>query len=312
MANKATKIIGLWDTTIADNKLGTLLLFQEELLLLSEINASEEVNLIFTYNEKANLLPLYSSLVQLNPHVHDVFYIRNLKLFKILDFEKLNNHTIIWPTDEWKNHCSYTGSTLAIQDLWKETGKIINLETPVNTRKKTARWLYERLDGRLPAVIHLRNTPEEQIGNANISAWAAFFDYCQDKGYPVLFILIGNDPVDKRLTGCKNILLVKDHWQSIELDLALIEIGILFMGMASGPCNMAMLSDKPYLVWKHPNHHADQMIRELHDQLQFPFAVENQQFMRDWDTTDKLIEQFERVYPKLNINNWREQYKIFL
>ena len=60
-----------------------------------------------------------------------MFYTHNLKLFELLDFEKLNNHVIIWPADEWKDSCSYTGSTLAIQDLWKETGKIINLETPI-------------------------------------------------------------------------------------------------------------------------------------------------------------------------------------
>jgi hypothetical protein len=314
MVNKVTTIIGLWDTAITDNKLGSLLLFQEELLLLSKINKSEQINLIFTYNEndKVNLLHFYSSVVQLNPHVHDVFYIQDLKLSEVINVDKFKESKIVWPTDEWRDSCSYTGSTLAIQDLWKKSGKIINLETPINVRQKTARWLYKRLGGKLPVVIHLRNTPEEQIGNANMSAWTAFFEYCQDKRYPVRFILIGNDPIDKRLLNCKNIIVAEEYWQSIELDLALIEIGILFMGMSSGPCNMAILSDNPYIIWKNSNYHADQMISELNDQQQFSFAVENQKFIRDWDTKDKLIEEFENVYPHLNINNWREQYKKYL
>ncbi|MFA5920960.1 MAG: hypothetical protein WC856_06680 [Methylococcaceae bacterium] len=312
MVNNKTKIIGLWDTTITDNKLGSLLLFQEEVLLLSKINESEQINLIFTYNEKANLLHFYSSIVQLNPYAHDVFYTSTLKLFEILNFEKLNSYTIIWPTDAWRDRCSYTGSTLAIQDLWKRFGKIINLETPINVLRKAARWLSPRLNKRLPVVIHLRNNPEEQIGNANMSAWTYFFEYCQDKGYPALFILIGNDPIDKRLSSCKNILVVKDHWQSVELDLALIELGVLFMGMSSGPCNMAILSDKPYLIWKNPNHHADQMIVEFNGRKQFPFAKKNQRFIRDWDTKDRLIEEFESVYPSLNINNWQDQFNKYL
>jgi hypothetical protein len=312
MLNKLAKITGVWDTANTDSKLGFLLLFQEELLLLSEINKSDEIDLIFTYNEKANLLYFYSSIVQLNPHVHDIFYIQNLELFKIHDSEKLNNDMVIWPSDEWKPCCSYTGSTLAIQDLWKKSGNIINLETPTNVRQKAARWLYKRLDGRLPVVIHLRNNPKEHIGNANMSAWIPFFEYCQDKEYPVLFILIGNDLIDERLLNCNNIIVMKEHWQSMEIDLALMEIGFLFMGMSSGPCNMAILSNRPYLIWKNPNHHADQMINELNDQQQFPFAVENQKFIRDWDTSDSLIEEFERIYLNLNKENWKEQFRKYL
>lgn len=312
MVNNKTKIIGLWDTTITDNKLGSLLLFQEELLLLSKMNETEGIDLIFTYNEKADLLHYYSSIVQLNPHVQDVFYIQDSKLSQVINVDKYKESRIIWPTDEWRDRCSYTGSALAVQDLWRKFGKIINLETPINFLQKSAKWLYNRLNGRLPVVIHLRNNTEEQIGNANMAAWTSFFEYCQDKEYPVLFILIGNDSIDKRLSNCKNIIVVKDHWQSVELDLALIELGVLFMGMSSGPCNMVVLSNKPYLIWKNPNHHADQMIRELNNKQQFPFAVENQKFIRDWDTKDSLIAEFENIYINLNQEKLKEQFGKYL
>ncbi len=81
--------------------------------------------------------------------------------------------------------------------------------------------------------------------------------------------------------------------------MALIELSSAFMGMSSGPCNMAILSDKPYLIWKHPEHHKEEMGREFQGHKQFVFANEHQKFIKGWDTLENLQREFSKLFRQL-------------
>ena len=70
------------------------------------------------------------------------------------------------------------------------------------------------------------------------------------------------------------------------------------MGMMSGPANMALFGENPYLIFKNPDHHAKEMAIELGDKDQYSFALPGQRVLRIWDTTTNLIEAFEKATPE--------------
>ena len=64
----------------------------------------------------------------------------------------------------------------------------------------------------------------------------------------------------------------------LEIDLAtqlaLTTISDGFMGMASGLCTAANLSEVPHVIFKHPAHHSAAMAIELGSSVNFPLQSE--------------------------------------
>ena len=83
------------------------------------------------------------------------------------------------------------------------------------------------------------------------------------RGIQRVAALVGNEDVDNRITELPNVLLSRNFQSNISRDLAIIQISCAFMGMASGPCNMAIFSEIPYVIYKNPDHDAEQMALEL-------------------------------------------------
>ena len=79
---------------------------------------------------------------------------------------------------------------------------------------------------------------------------------------------------------------------TIDGDLALIQACPLFMGMMSGPANMALFGNNPYLIFKNPDHHAAEMALEIGNNDHYPFALGYQKVLRIWDTAEILIDSF--------------------
>ena len=160
------------------------------------------------------------------------------------------------------------------------------------------------MPNKLPVVVHLKNNNIDTKSNANVDGWLSFFNTCHHERLPVHFILIGNDPHDPRYQQCSNVSLPQTDRGGLLFDLSMIQVCFMFMGMASGPCNMALFSGVPYLIWKHPDHHTQEMDREFQGHSQFIFANEYQKFMREWDTADSLIREFKTLYARLNKQQW--------
>jgi hypothetical protein len=295
-------IIGLWDLEQADPSLGAFLIFQEELLLQREILQANSIEILFCLNKNLLAPPYLATLALFNPFLESAHFVND-------DSSKANisdniDTTFYWPTPDMYQHYSYSGSTLAVQKLWQKTGKLINLKSPDSIHKQAQEWINKYVGSYIPIVVHLKNSSTDTQSNANQESWIKLFKDCEDKELPVRFVLIGNDTYDTRLLNCSNVVLTKTNGGCIELDLSLISMSLLFMGMASGPCNMALFSGVPYLIWKHPHHHAKEMEREFQGHSQFIFANENQKFMREWDTADSLIREFKALYARLNKQQW--------
>lgn len=143
-----------------------------------------------------------------------------------------------------------------------------------------ARQMRQGFPGRL-ICVHLRSvapfSPEES--NADGPTWNAFFGRHANAGV-CDFLLIGDDPLPPGLDLRPGVSRAIDHQLSLASQLALIGVSDGFLGMASGLCTAANFSETPYIIFKHPIHHAAEMARELGTSNSFPFAGDSQQLWR--------------------------------
>ncbi len=160
---------------------------------------------------------------------------------------------------------------------------------------KQARDLISRYRGRVVAV-HLKNVADQgpEQSNANQAAWAEFFARSARPG-ALNFVLLGSDATHSSVTAVPGIERAVDLGVPLEIQLALAGHADGFLGMASGICAAAVLSQSPYILFKHPTHHIDEMQRELGESEHFPFAGLHQQVWRRADTVDRLVRALAEI-----------------
>jgi hypothetical protein len=161
-------------------------------------------------------------------------------------------------------------------------------------------YLKQRAVNRLPIAIHLKHNPAiTGQSNANLDSWLTFMSWIQ-RDYPVHFFLVGDDNCYNKINSLNNISIVTNDGVTIDRSLALIQVAPLFMGMMSGPANMALFGERPYLIFKNPDHHAREMGLEIGDFDRYSFAHPNQRVLRMWDSVENLTNAFKTVVSQLD------------
>ena len=92
--------------------------------------------------------------------------------------------------------------------------------------------------------------------------WVSFLEKAVLK-FDVKFLLIGNEPLPEKIHKLPNVIISQSQGNSLINDLALIQASFAFMGSSSGPNRMAFCSSVPYLIYKHPDHHVDEMKKDF-------------------------------------------------
>lgn len=93
-------------------------------------------------------------------------------------------------------------------------------------------------------------------------------------------ILVGSDShAVTEMTLPHGILLARDCDLTPPEQMALIQQAEVFVGMSSGPSIFAVLSDTPYVIIKHREHHEDLMSSSLSERRRLPFASNRQEFV---------------------------------
>jgi ADP-heptose:LPS heptosyltransferase len=242
-------------------------------------------------------LSYLGSLAQVNPKLNNIFILDDINRF----FEFYNKKNIrVWPNKNQLNINSYSESTLSVQSMYLKHKSLEYLKMPPFVLDYAKKWIKKNIKTSLFVTVHLKNNPHNTKSNAQLKQWKIFFEHCRNSNFPIIFVLIGNDEFDEDINKLSNVIITQLHGGNLELDLALIQLSYFFMGMSSGPCNMALFSGVPYLIWKHPNHHVNEMKREFQGHDKFVFAKERyQKFFIDWDNTDNLIREFNDLYKEL-------------
>lgn len=305
MSVRPRKIIGVWDINAAPLKLGFLIIFLEELLQLCKKHGGS-ADIAFVKSRDAIDYSFIGAMVSFFPRLSSLYIFETAAeldaflAWKGDAYEK-------WPLNAEIARTSWHGSTLSIQEFCRGGGSLVGLKGNNAVLKETLAFMDGHLDGALPVVLHLKNSTVDAQSNAVMDSWCELFKHCAEAGLPVKFLLIADDPIDPRCLCTPNVIRVGDFRSSLSLYLGLIEHAFIFMGMSSGPCNMALLSNVPYIIIKHPDHHPEEMERELRGNENFPFAGRRQRFIRKVETPELLIGEFERVYNSQDADSWRKQ-----
>ena len=242
-------------------------------------------------------VPSLAALLSLEG-IDSLYYGHGLHSARLLIEESLGG-TSTWPqlgvSDDGAISYEY-GTTFNIQDAYAALGEV----TSFGSKEPALRWAHTFLvDQVRPATavaVHLRNQSGAQSGsNADLVAWAGFIGRAQAFN-DVCFVLLGNEELGDVLPGLSNVILSRDFGATIAEDLALVQICDAFMGMASGPCNMAIFTDRPYVIFKNPTDHAEHIQREIGDAERFSFAMPNQKLLRVSETDEWLMAEFEALY----------------
>jgi hypothetical protein len=298
-------VVGIWDTQQVSKRMGDFLIFQEELLLQQAVAETPSIDLVILKHDSPVPTSFLATLSQLNPSIKNLIFLNEEKDLSLIKDHYGEENILFWPPENQKDGNSYTESTLALQTMYQQHGELIHLKMPTSVQVQAKKWLKKYVETSIPIAVHLKNNPHDPQSNAQIDNWLNLFEYCQSEKLPVVFILIGNDVYDDRCYQQSNVRITQMLGGQLELDLALIQLSYLFMGMSSGPCNMALFCGVPYLIWKHPGHHVKEMEKEFQGHSQFMFANEFQQFFRDWDSSENLIQAFKDLYFRLEPEKWR-------
>jgi len=314
---RMTRIAGIWDLRRSGGSLGTLLILLEELQIQRRIHDADAIHVVIVPDagdlvggmsseladgtgdalrgsdfDKLGLMAKVSRAMSGVADCHVCIgqeAIRNVKnLMRI--------GCVPWPDPELLvrgKHCY--DSTRVVQDFYSHAGDIPRLSMRADLVAWANAYMKEKSQGRLPVAVHLKNNPQiSGQSNANVDSWFAFMADCQ-KEHEVQFFLVGDDPTDARFRALRNVTIAQEDRLTFDLHLALIQVAGLFMGMMSGPANMALFGKNPYLIFKNPDHHVREMAMELGESDRYPFALPHQRVLRAWDTTENLISAFGNV-----------------
>lgn len=315
------EVVGIWDINNSPLSLGGLLTFVEELKIQTIIHQAQSANIGIVGDRGDSILSdrQANAAVLLNREscknlvlsvlfdvesINECYLCPTLKEFQEYLQTRLKRH-ILWPQVDEHHLISYKyGSTTFIQKFFTERGFIPYLSCRNNLVRWATNFNTKYVTPSLPVVVHLKNNPNlKGCSNANFKSWYNFFLSCYGK-YDVKFILIGNEPIDPQITQLPNVLVARDRGSYLSRDLALIQTSYIFMGMSSGPCNMALFSGIPYVIYKNPDHDVEQITLELGTNIRFPFAAPMQKFLRIFETPQGLMSEFTDINAHINRSDW--------
>ncbi|MDD5687480.1 MAG: hypothetical protein PHE88_06585 [Elusimicrobia bacterium] len=323
-----SRVLGIWDLNISPLSLGGMLILIEELqtrciinkigfadiCIVGDIPGLKFPDKIFPGKDSVVLLdkklttfsPFLSAIV--NMKGIDKFYVSSTSegLQNLID----SNLYYTWPLFNERQGLKYIyGSTLYIQDYFKKYGFIPRLSCEDQSLKWAISFIKDHVGSDMPIAVHLKNKPNEMANrsNADFDVWLNFFNSCY-RNYGAKFILIGDEKIDDRMTGLPNVLVSRYFDSNLSRDLALVQVSFAFMGMASGPCAMALFNEAPYVVFKNPGHHNQEMLSELGSADKFLFAGQFQKILRKFETEEILMAEFTCIYNGVNHENWGKQF----
>lgn len=316
------RILGLWDLKKARVSIGGLILLSVMLKAKALIQNAKIAGICFIGNDSArNNDPivvltkaeceqsiLFSALLNFEG-IKSCYKVKTP--FAVEKFARENAEWYFFPPlcdlDSKVIHNSMYESTLFLQQFFSEHKFIPYFRMDM----KPVKWAIDLIDKcispSLPVVIHLKNNPlQKNCSNARFDEWLGLFKMCVG-AYDVKFILVGNEDLDCRIAALPNVIVTKQIGATLAQELALIQIAYAFMGMSSGPCNAAICSNTPYIIYKNPDHDTEAMILELGTKDHFPFATPYQKFLRVFETSENLFLNFNYILANYKREEWKSR-----
>lgn len=322
------RILGIWDFSLVPYSLGDLLTFIQRLQVDKIKYKAEKFDICFVYDIKNPTRKFGDQGVTIdNFHYHFVALMslaysnKNLgsffifddynRLFKFAEDNK-NYYQIVPEIDIIKQKKFYYRNNFNyIQDYFKKTKHFPYYEFRQGTLQNVFLFFntIKQMLLKYPVVCHIRNSKSQSERNANLEAWSDFFKEAESLYKEITFIIIGTKQETEYFRGCsKNIIFSKDYLTSPEYDMALISMGLCFMGTRSGPLMMSFFSGVPCRIFGYKA-----VWEDCKPNQTFLFANNFQKLIWQKENKEMLLSEFDFLYQNIDREKWYkniEKYKV--
>lgn len=294
-------VVGIWDTKVAAPHLGGVLILLAELDLLRRTGGAASASIAFV-GRKADGAPGLGARVDAMAQVANsaAAVVRCLDCADIAEAVQLidprnPDSVAAWPTRELGARHRYESMEI-IQDLYEISREFPMLEIHEEALASARRLLDEHAPGRPRIAVHLKMSAplSSDMSNADMPVWEQFF---REAGNRATFVLVGQDPVPNTIATLGNVRVAGRLGASVVDQLGLIRLCDAFMGMASGPCQVAIFGRKPYAVFKNPGHHGEEMAKQMRGPSGsgFSFSLPSQLLIRRKETPWLLSSHYQEL-----------------
>jgi hypothetical protein len=267
-STKSTAVQFVWDLDLEKPTLGGALVLRQEGELLAEMRGQKGIQVFLSGKGSGD------AVIR---RLKETVYASSRYQF---NFENGRTFENAWPTAHERASSAFSYFSFSrLIDLYRTYGLRPRLRWCSDVAKRAID-IRKCFSGKLVAV-HLRNVPPytEEESNANGAEWGAFFAARAHES-SVEFLLVGYDAVPAGVVLGRGVHRATDLGIDLATELELIGRADGFLGMASGICTAANLSETPHVIFKHPAHHTAKMETELVSADQFPFATNRQRLWR--------------------------------
>lgn len=188
-------------------------------------------------------------------------------------------------------------------------GNLPYLRSPENLRNWAVGFLREKSEGKFPITFNFRKNPDiNPERNSRAQEWAKFIEAATAE-FPVKFFLIcGKSEIDPIFGESGHIVITKDFGTAVAEDLALIENSALHTGVASGPAQIAVFSERPFFITNANNlkslEHYEGSLVYNGDYMRHSFGSEFQRLYPQDATAEFLLEKFREYWKAMKSNRF--------
>lgn len=265
-----------WDLEVEKLTLGGALVLRQEAEILSKINNFDQINLNISYDSNNQNFP---------EKIFDTVF--NSSAITFNQKSILPGNITNWPSDLILKASNFSYFSFErISQLYEKNNIQVNLSWKEDVIKKTK--LFAQKFIKPIVTVHLKYIYPYNISdsNADVNEWSTFFKNNNEFD----FILIGDDKLPDEITSLSNVHYANQL--TLSCQLCLVSSSIAFLGTASGICNAAFFSQTPFVVFKHPLHHINEMQNELGNNNKFNFSSNKQLLLRELATNQTIQEAF--------------------
>jgi hypothetical protein len=265
-----------WDLEVERLTLGGALVLRQEAEILAMLNKFDQINLNISYDTTSQNFP---------EKIFDTVF--NSSAITFNQFGNLSDKVTNWPSDLMLKATNFSYYSFErITQLYENKNVQVNLSWKEDVIKKTKLFAQKFIKPIITAHLKYIYPYNISDSNADLNEWGAFFK--NNKEFD--FILIGDDNLPVEITSISNVHFA--HELSLACQLCLVSNSIAFIGTASGICNAAFFSQTPFVVFKHPLHHINEMQNELGNNNKFNFSSNKQLLLRELATHQTIQEAF--------------------
>lgn len=187
------------------------------------------------------------------------------------------------------NYISYINqnSTVELQKYYKK----YKFKNKLSFKKTLELKPVLNFKNKIMVAVHLKLDKKNRLGNAKTKVWFNFFRKLEHSN--TKFIMIGKDDYPKKFYNLKNLYIVSSK-ESLLRMLIISKNSKFFLGNATGISAINILNDKPYIIFKHPNHHPKIFKKELNNKNKLLFQTKNQLIINDFENEKTLLKYYEQ------------------